>query len=404
MSLTLIDWLYQENKEGALILFPNTFNRWDIAFMIVSKWEKYKVVIVTDHPDKFLSNITYNDWTETELVIFTVIKYSDLEEINTVMSNTEIDIILFDDARMLSIILPALKINCIVPTVLVLTTWGDTLDQLEKVTTSFPNLSFLSLSLPNQEINWVLRKAVMSNKQVEYYQKVVEKEKDYDGVISYPLSRMITLYTYPDNIMEDTLKQKYICQTDQLTSPDNLNSEGSWINTSYLHKLTEDSPKLLLLLAEVKSHKLSKQLIITRYNHRYGVDLITSFLKLIFRSHIFSVSCTDDYNDSLKNLHKFNKAASGILVTNITPFIPLEKVSIVHITDNYTLLNIQKILDSIVKDNFKINVYSYISVHPKGEKSTDEILYNKLVNNIEQYNLIYNTLNNNALNITLDQN
>jgi hypothetical protein len=249
MSITLIDWLYTDDsvitsgqsninmsnnfeKQGALIIFPRMLDRWNVASLIVSKWEDYKVVIVTDYPNEFMETIYDNDlsgtkqiqWTDLELIPFPLIKYSDLDSINRALKNTEIDIILFDDARMLATISPALQFNdfssqthsIIQPKILVLSTWGDTLQQLDIVTSKLPGLRLLVLDIINDiaNVEWKTARVSLSPRQLKYYDQVRIREiKDIsEHSISYPITRMLTLYAYPDKIMMDTLVHKSICE------------------------------------------------------------------------------------------------------------------------------------------------------------------------------------------------
>src|SRR3972149_719943 len=123
---SLVDWLYTPEsdgtqRQGALIIFPRMIDRWNVTSLIVSGWEGYKIVIVTDHPDELMDTVTiesdeddhrlhendrlpFSKWTNLELIPFPLIKYSELDKINQAIHNTEIDVVIFDDARMLAII------------------------------------------------------------------------------------------------------------------------------------------------------------------------------------------------------------------------------------------------------------------------------------------------------------
>ena len=116
LTPSLIDWLYLNEKQDALIIYPRMIDKWNVASLIVSEWEGYNVFIVTDHPTEFMNtfyNIKTTPWTNLELVPFPLIKYSDISHINLLFLNTEIDIILFDDARMLATISSSLDFSSI---------------------------------------------------------------------------------------------------------------------------------------------------------------------------------------------------------------------------------------------------------------------------------------------------
>lgn len=294
MSIPLIDWLYNDDniitpptqqystqhnyvsKQGALIMFPRMIDRWNITSLIVSKWEQYKVVIITDHPDEFtdtlidLSNnniscntrsrcgsntVPLDNWKDLELIMFPLIKYSDIIEINRALYNTEIDIIIFDDARMLATIIPALDFSAISShlstKIIVLSTWGDSIDQLTIITDTLPYLHLLSIDFINEHsyIDWKTIRIPLSDRQLHYYYQARSLEiNDNNSKIRYPITRMLTLYAYPDSIMKDTLVHKSICEMDLTSFPDNIDRHNSWINSSYISHLDRDGPKLSSIL------------------------------------------------------------------------------------------------------------------------------------------------------------
>jgi hypothetical protein len=457
MSTELIDWLYTNDpdgsvKNGALIVFPRMIDRWNIASFIVSRWEEYKIVIVTDHPVEFMettTNTMESKWTDLELIPFPLLKYSDIDDIKRALQNTEVDIILFDDTRMLATISPALIFDCmytqdksvIQPKIFVLTTWGDTLHQLDIVTNLFPGLRLLKIDLINDiaNLDWKISRVHMSNKQLKYYDQVRVRElqdletwnttihdiprisniqvlKNFS--IPYPITRMLTLYAYPDNIMTDTLVHKYICETDQSSMPDKL-TNSTWLNSSYIDNIYDDGPKLLSVLDGIIANWPLKQLVLTRFNNRYGVDLITSFLQLMTQNNknpyeldeIFHTSCTDIYEHSINTFHKFNNLPSGVFITNIVPLIPLKGISVIHIADSYSFMNIKMVLDRTHKRHLNTQhgqpdliLYSHIATYPnnigKQDKvlsngnivSSDEALHDILASNIKEANRIYTGL------------
>jgi hypothetical protein len=416
MATALIDWLYidDETKQGALVLFPRMIDRWNVSAIITSKWENYNVVVVTDHGTEFMETISNTPdlngniakWTDKELIPFMLINYSDFQGINRALHNTEIDIILFDDTRMLATIAPKLNFDSVAPKIIVLTSWGDTFDQLNIVTSSFPNIRLLTLDLINDvsDINWKSVTVPMSQHQLKYYDKIKSREDIDKSIIPYPMTRMITLYAYPEAIMADTLAHRSICETNQTDMPDNIDMKNSWLNSSYIDSLEEDGPKLQSVLDGIISNWPSKQLIITRFNHRYGVDLIVSFLRLMNinmknpyeLNEIIHTSCTDDYEVSIIKFHKFNNLESGILITNIIPLIPLKGISVIHVVDSYSFLNIKMVLDRchkryLNKSATNLDIYSYIATHPI-YKSADQSLQDTFIMNIKEADRIYTGL------------
>jgi len=466
---TLIDWLYIDDynhnlssvpKQGALILFPSMIDRWNIASLIVHKWEGYNVVIVTDHPDQFINTLMNADddiqddiqdnlehmwslnkgsnhkWTDLELVQFPLIKYIDIDDINHALHNTEIDIILFDDARMLATVASGLNFNNVKPKIIVLTSWGDTVKQLDVITSKLPGLQLLTINVINNtnNVTWYTAKVQMSDRQRMFYNlvhsttpsRVVNED---NGSVIYPITKMMTLYTYPDNIVFDILSDKsypeYV-NLDQSYISDKLD-DNSWLNASFINTLDDDGPKLVSVLDDVISNWPNRQIISTRFNHRYGVDLIASFFQLLTQNgknpydinEIFHVSCTDDYETILNTLHKFNESKSAILISNIIPFIPIRGISVIHIVDSYSFLTLKMIIDKCHKNylnkggdlsihchiaTFRCSMNSSVSLDSlhidnfgcdnmsQVEKTADEVLYEILINNVNEANRIYSGL------------
>ena len=456
---TLLDWLYLpdpvslKQSQGALIVFPHMLDRWNVSSLILSKWEGHKVFVVTDHPEEFTHAITdpNTDWTNLELIPFPILKYSDIADINKSLRNTEIDVILFDDARMLSTISPGLDFSLVHPKIIVLTSWGDTYTQLDLITSKLPDLQLLYLDIISDAmpVRWDLVKVPMSSRQLKFYDQIRQRElsssdtpfeinptsgenssdspRDSPNYMStpimskykipYPMSRMVTLYVYPDIIMADTLKHKTICETDQSTFPDTLDDPNTWLTTDTLDSLNANGPKLESVLDGVVSNWPNKQIVSTRFNHRYGVDLIVSLLHLMHRANnlpyesieIFHISCTDDYETIANTLHKFNASESAVLVTNIIPLIPLKGVTVVHVVDSYSFPTLKMIIDRchkrhlsapginhrVISDHskgsYQLTIYFYVSTHPT-EISSDSDLYTTLSNNIIESNRLYSGL------------
>lgn len=97
----LIDWLYNNTKDGVIILHQNSIDKWEILVMIIKAWEKYNIVVVTKNSPqliKALDTSKSRHWTEAGFISFPILDYTDIESINYYVDNSEIDIILFDDA------------------------------------------------------------------------------------------------------------------------------------------------------------------------------------------------------------------------------------------------------------------------------------------------------------------
>lgn len=345
--MLLRDWF--NIYSGAVISFPPSLNRIDIINLLLSELTTDdKTIIVVDTSNIILSHIN------------------------------NADIVIFSDIAMSSLL------SSIQPyKIIFLSTWGDTLRHLVNITDRFPNLPLLKLDIPSDplKITWIETRIPLSNRQLFYYNKVRTEEMNAppsNRVVPYPVTRMLTLYTYPDHIMRKTLTQ-------------GCYSTKSLFTPTSLDELRSNGPKLANILDEVVNNRSCKQIIITRFNRYYGVELIRQFLELIVdKSEIYSTSCSD--SNICNTLTKFNEARTGILVTNIIPLIPING-DIIHIVDSYSFLTLRGFLRQIINND--ICVYSYIATHPD-ELSADEILYNNLVGYVNEVNKIYSILINTA--------
>lgn len=403
---TLIDWLYTGDigpeKQGALVLFPRMVDRWNVASTIVAGWEKHKVFIITDHPNEFMStlDVPHKVWTDEELIPFPLIKYSNLSDINAALRNTEIDIILFDDTRMLSIISTALDFTNLAAKVIVLSSWGDTRSQLDTVTLKLPGLRLLKLSLINDTstLVWSVAQAQMSARQTNLYNMVRQRELSTPNKILYPQTRRVTLYAYPNEIVSETLIIKPICEVEDESSNEN------WLQPRFLDTLEEDGAKLASVLDSITATWPAKQVVFTRFNHRYGVDLIFGFIQLMIKEgkiqynmdEVFHVSCTDEHETTLNAFHKFNDADSALLITNIVPHIPLKGVSVIQVCDSYSFMTLKMLIDRchkryLGKTSSNLMIYSHIATH-SSEVSADVALHNTLRAEVVGANKLYDSL------------
>lgn len=363
---------------GSLLAYPFTLNRKHVANLVVHHLSPLRVKIVTD--------------SEHDLGI----KYSDFSGINSVLLSSDVDVVIFDDARMLATISPALNFSAVKPQVLVLTTWGDTPKYVDTIRALMPGLRSLALDVltDSHPIQWKVVTVPMSQDQVPYYDTVRRAETSGALVnknLPYPASRMVTMYNYPFDHPVDL--SGAICSAEIPPQPDLIDHPQTWIQSGYLPTLEYDGPKLAAIMDSVSSHWPRKQIIMTQFTHRYGVDLITSFLKLSIRdrkspyqeSELFPVECSDDYESYRANFTAFDAAESGILITNVVPPVALHHIGAMHIVDSYqytpVLLTLSKIHQRHVTNN-GIVLYLYVATHPH-EPSADQVLSDEFIKRIK---------------------
>lgn len=375
----MIDWLYlSDDTSGALIVFPRNINRWNISASLVSTWYQHKVVVVTDHPNEFTSVLdTYGDWRNKDIIPFTLITFSEMDAIDNMLHHPEVDIILFDDARMLATIASAIDLTNIQTRVLVLTTWGDSLQNLNIITEKLSTLALLIYNdFTTPSIIWQSCKIPMSERQLKYYDEYRIQEADETKTYPYPITRRLTLYTYPDNIITTVINDTKICSLQP--------SDNTWITSTHLTNIELDGPKLASLLNSIDHRQ--KNIILTRFNHLFGIDLIASFLELSgYQS--YHISCTDDYDQVMNTLYQFEHSSCGILITNIVPFITLTNIYTMHVIDTYAFQTIIMMIDQC---HPKI-ICCHIATHPC-ERSSDLALYEQLLTQIQQSDMVYQGL------------
>lgn len=370
--MTFLDKVYFTDSDGMFIVYPK-FTKLDIT--------------------KFISfDINYA----------IISQYTDISSVNKAISNTEMDLIIFDDAKLLGVVAPLLTYQRgpAAPKIIVLSTWGDKFQHIDNILSLF-NLCLVKYDTKsNSNVLWSMSIVQMSNKQLEYYNQIKSSEQ-------YPLSktRMVTLYKYPFEV--NTIE---ICGTTPFTQT---------VDREYVKSLNEDGPKLNLLINTVGSHYNAKQIIFTRFNHYYGVDLIRDFLNFFGVKDVHTASCTDDdpfsrfqtFEDSTQASRAIGPIglsppgpraelasdSSGILITNIIPLINLSNVEHIHVVDSYNFDTINALLDRCLNSNV-IKVHMYIASHPN-EASADEILYNNFLTQVKQADVLYFELIKNAVEI-----
>lgn len=414
MALSLLDWLYNEPSVGALVLFPQMLNRWNVSALMVAPFQIYQVVIITDSMAEFEAATLGSSTDQFQFKLHT---FSELEVINQLLRNPAVDLIVFDDAKMLAIVMESLNLKQIEPKLIVLTTWGDMQNQLDTVTERLPSLQLLSLDFigDNAAIEWDAVVTPMSPYQYGFYTHLRQYEARSTSILPFPVTRMVTLYTYPAEIADEVLKHQRVCQTDTSSLPDaNAPGRPRWMHAGYLDLLEENGAKLNAILDGIVSHWPQKQIVFTRFNHRYGVDLIASFLDLLGQkgknpyevSEIYAVRCTDSWDQSIKRFQAFNAASSGVLIANVIPTQPLFGITDLHLVDTYAFRDVATLIDRCHKRQLgsgPIAIHIYVARAPtEGEPTADEVLSGRLTQEVIQANKLYQGLHNAALPIKYD--
>lgn len=305
----LLDWLFSSDcddsnyfpKQGALIVYSHLFDKWNISSLLVSQWLTYNVVIFTDFPHEFHSTISSSsNWTELELIPFPLIKYSDLQSVNNTLSNSQVDLVIFDDVRMLSTIAPAIDFTSIIPKVIVLTSLGDSSDDLSLISQLMPNLCLLSLNLfpKDPNLNWNILQIPSSFPPTCLDNKPID-----ESVLSSVVDA--TFSNWPH-------KQIIFTTSDVMQV----------INTFKLLSLTSSNP--------------------------YDSE------------QIYYTSSLHDYSHNLSVHSKFQSNDYGILITNSIPTISLSNIHTIHFIDTCYHKIIHSVMNKCHKRTLR-NVYVHAS-------------------------------------------
>lgn len=279
-----------------LLLYPFDVNRWDIVTLLQGFWNGSRPVTLDGN------GLTYND----------------VKEINNSPK------LIFDDVSAFNGKCTSYRFSK-GSKVVILSTWGDTFEEMQVLTHFFPKILVVSLDLP-ERIRFILRshEVIMSPKQATFFEQI-QKEEDP----GFPYTRRLGLYLYPEDIRDSH---------GQI-------SDWGWISHDYLNTLDEDGIKLATLIDEVIIHEGEQQVIFT-YD---DIELIQTFLRL--------------------------RGVADVIVISGVPHATISGVKHIHLPDDYNFAKFRNLLRKIERDPDLV-VHTYMARLPGGT-STDEILLNQ---------------------------
>lgn len=271
-----------------------------------------------------------------------------------------------------------------------LSSWGDSIKVLENFCKDFPNTKALVLdtfSISKDITFEVIRTPNISKEFYEFYSSVREYElhsyKNGDADSAFPVTRMVTNYLYPNDLIEDAVN-------DNLKECKNINIEEDyrWVTKDDYKKLNYNSPKVYRLLQEIRlafiKNKNSKIIVISKYVKRFGIDLVYAFLYEAIRAKeikiskdddIFVTSCLDDKEDVLDEIREFKNAKRGVLLTNVIPDIENMAVDNVIILDCYRFVSLKNIIRACRPNNETYDIKFIVATSPDPEEQlSDESL------------------------------
>lgn len=329
------DWLKRTTHSIFVIGYPFSVNRWDIVNTMTA----------------FLPEMTAVSMDGNGYA------YDDVDQIN------KGKILLFDDISALISQWSDYTLNR-ESKIMILSTWGDTIEELAKLANIFPSLQLLTFE-DTKEIRFLLRvyQVKLSKEHDGYWDKIRKEEEP-----GYPDSRKIGLYYYPED-------QRDITGPDTIKDPER--GHLGWIGEDQLNDLDQNGPKLAMMINEVvKNLGDGRQLIFSGNEDRYGIDLIRSFLSLS------DIETSVNFDDGKE-----------VIVTTGIPLNIIEGVEHLHIPDEYNFVKCRNLLRKIVRQK-KLIIHVYIALS-RYDKSVDEILANdflRMINESDNYLLLSNEL------------
>lgn len=374
MSTPLSTFL--SDKPGALMIYPPSL---DISFVLsdfhsnqrLSLQDKKPLFMVSPHVNlpSLLPRVSYESLSPTLL---------------------DKTILFVDDISLFLLTAFSLPPNSFPPslssTILFFVTLGISEQQLSQLSTILPGLPHIYLSyLPNRiQLGYALILTHMTPTQSQTFDLERQNELYFANsslphqyaANTYLKSMKIGNYLYP---FPST-------SVDTTFPPDDVKNNGGWVTPD-----SPLSPKIARLLQLVKETP-GRHVIYSRYNERYGVQLLSAFLTLHDIPHILFL------NDDITMLHRFNQENYKVLLLNAAPPLPIWNVSSIHFLEGYTLDTFNSLLSNIFRDNnyprgkHLIVIYSHIASKADGNNAADISYYLPFAQKIEALAQTYTTL------------
>jgi hypothetical protein len=262
-------------------------------------------------------------------------------------------------------------------------------------------------------LKFLTDKSIMSQQQeIEYIRRKSEEE---DTILNGPdnvtreaailslRSKEITNYIYPP----DMQRMLDLSQTNRQSLPeDDIISQGGWVSEMEVTNLA-DNPKMFRLISNVidlYNTNKARQIIYSRFIHRYGLRLISALLTLIDIEHII---ITGADRDDVGKMAKFNNTNNAILLTSVTNFnINPRGVTDIHMLEGYEYTTLESLLnETYVKDLYEkpatLNIHSYLAMKGDGSNTVDGENYAKIVDKLSEDINLYKDIIQYAVPLTI---
>ena len=401
METSLYNWI--DKSKTSLVQYPRMLDSWNIVASIIKDWRDVNIVVVTDRKSEL------QELVNEDLIIYT---YSQFDEITQVIFSDSVDVVISDDISMLSNFSSALSFptatyreKATAPNIIVMTTWGDDIDKIKAVSSKLlgEDVDMLKHLLTIDFIHDISK--------IEYTVQEIELNPDHLVFYEANVNPATTLYLYPEELREISLLScaSGMCirqSTNKDIAMDYVVEDNGWIQHEHYKQLNLNGPKIKVLIDNIKEqhakYRDNKQIVITRYDERYGVYLLASMIRRAGLSVITITSKDVEKNEAKRKLDVFNKSKSAILVTSVVPFVDLVGVTNIAIIDNYSIDVYKTFLQRIHKNRCcraskskpgVLDVDIYIAVYPgKKGKTIDQDLFIKFDQRSDEYDALYDNM------------
>ena len=343
--MTQFNDFLKQNKI-VLIGYPQLVDSSKVAFLISEKSKSIfkKINIITTDLINSIDNIkVYNYSTAQSLLAMRneLIIIDDLESAKTLNSNSNIKF---------SFITELLENN---NNVIVLITFGLTRQDLDLFKSVFRSASYFWTNFLEKPftIKRIVHKSKMTPRQENIYAIIREEEiKDNENDMNFKYSQRICNLALPDDIF-------HLIDTDDEPSIIEMMQSFETLSGSKFdfEKFLNDAPKIIDLIDKIKSFPNEKQVIYTRYNKHYGVEM----LKILFEYYgykVYSSTSTMTKKQHLQEIEKFNEDDDPCLY--ITSFTFTHNYNLHNITQLHLLNSDSHVLHSLLDLMFKYRLYS----------------------------------------------
>ena len=172
--------------------------------------------------------------------------------------------------------------------------------------------------------------ALTPNQELEYQKRYAQDRLHPHQELYFSLQA--TNFLYPPNIQQ----LHDISRVSKVTiPPDNLVTEGGWIQPKDFEYLTAYSPKLnwCIKFLKLKGNE-GKHVILTSFNSSFGIKVLTTFLRLAGIS-VVRITGDDRPQARYQKAKFFNTATNAVCLTNLPAFIPLTNVRSIIVFENH---------------------------------------------------------------------